>query len=218
MLQKPLSYPEYWQMALPVGDYLNALIAFTPPPGDPYLPHYAMNQQRVRRLRKTIRLETNTIDRLRHLQASPSPENSVLPGQGLSFSGPQPSTKRYWLVINEFWCGDGAQITPVIEALTRASEGLLETRVVFRDAHPELMDEFLTNGSRSVPKIIQLNEQFEVLGSWGPRPVAAQELVLRLKAHPETAGTYSEALHKWYADDHQKSIQEELLALLVEPA
>jgi len=163
-------------------------MTFEPKADDPFLAYYDINKHRVKRLRKTI--------------------------QPVDMSAFDFKNTRYWLVISEFWCGDAAQITPVIESITNASEGALETRVVFRDEHPELIDTFLTNGSRSVPKIIQLNDQFEVLGSWGPRPKAAQDLVIQLKSNPETAGNYSEWLHKWYADDHQKSIQKELFAFL----
>ncbi|MFM7586215.1 MAG: thioredoxin family protein [Bacteroidota bacterium] len=187
-IQQTPSIQHYWQPALPIGAYLDALMTFEPKADDPFLAYYDINKQRVKRLRKTI--------------------------QPVDMSAFDFKNTRYWLVISEFWCGDAAQITPVIESITNASEGALETRVVFRDEHPELIDAFLTNGSRSVPKIIQLNDQFEVLGSWGPRPKAAQDLVVQLKSNPETAGNYSEWLHKWYADDHQKSTQKELLAFL----
>jgi len=187
-IQRTPSIQHYWQLALPIGAYLDALMTFEPKADDPFLAYYDINKHRVKRLRKTIQ-----------------------PAEMSAFDF---KNTRYWLVISEFWCGDAAQITPVIESITNASEGALETRVVFRDEHPELIDAFLTNGNRSVPKIIQLNDQFEVLGSWGPRPKAAQDLVVQLKSNPETAGNYSEWLHKWYADDHQKSTQKELFAFL----
>jgi len=187
-IQRTPSIQHYWQLALPIGAYLDALMTFEPKADDPFLAYYDINKHRVKRLRKTIQ-----------------------PAEMSAFDF---KNTRYWLVISEFWCGDAAQITPVIESIMNASEGALETRVVFRDEHPELIDAFLTNGNRSVPKIIQLNDQFEVLGSWGPRPKAAQDLVVQLKSNPETAGNYSEWLHKWYADDHQKSTQKELFAFL----
>ena len=207
-IQRTPSIQHYWQLALPIGAYLDALMAFEPKADDPYLAYYGINNQRVKRLRKTIRLESDNINSLRAFFSTPKGNQ---PEEGNEFDS---KNKRYWLVISEFWCGDAAQITPVIESITNASEGALETRVVFRDEHPELIDDFLTNGSRSVPKIIQLNDQFEVLGSWGPRPKAAQDLVVQLKSNPETAGNYSEWLHKWYADDHQQSTQKELIAFL----
>lgn len=189
---------------MPVEAYLDALISFEPANDDPYLVYYDINKHRVKRLRKTIRLEAEFVSTLRNLFSAPPGLQSLENESG-------PEVKRYWLVISEFWCGDAAQIMPVIEALTIASGGGLETRVVFRDENPALIDAFLTNGSRSVPKIIQLNDQFQVLGSWGPRPKAAQDLVIQLKSNPETAANYSEWLHKWYADDHQRTTQKELL-------
>jgi hypothetical protein len=124
----------------------------------------------------------------------------------------KPGTK--WLILNEHWCGDGAQIVPVQAAIALASKGRIEARVLFRDQNLELMDQFLTNGGRSIPKTIQLDSEFRVTTSWGSRPAEAQELVMRVKADPERAHLYSEELHKWYAVDRQKAIQSELRMLL----
>ena len=46
----------------------------------------------------------------------------------------------------------------------------LELRMLRRDQHPEVMDRYLTNGSRSIPIVIVLDEEFRELGHWGPRP------------------------------------------------
>jgi hypothetical protein len=124
----------------------------------------------------------------------------------------KPGTK--WLILNEHWCGDGAQIVPVQAAIALASKGRIEARVLFRDQNLELMDQFLTNGGRSIPKTIQLDSEFRVTTSWGSRPAEAQELVMRVKADPERAHLYSEELHKWYAVDRQQAIQSELRMLL----
>ena len=118
------------------------------------------------------------------------------------------------LVLNEFWCGDGAQILPVHEAVVALSEGALEARVLLRDQHDEVMSMFLTNGARSIPKTVLLDSQCRVLGTWGPRPSEAMELVRRLKSNPETAPTYNNDLHKWYAHDRQHAIQREMAVLL----
>ena len=118
------------------------------------------------------------------------------------------------LVLNEFWCGDGAQILPVHEAMVVATEGKLEVRVLMRDAHLEVMDLFLTNGGRAIPKTVLMNEALEVLGTWGPRPSEAMDLVKRIKSDPEVAHTYSQQVHKWYTQDKQQNIQAELAVLL----
>jgi len=76
------------------------------------------------------------------------------------------------------------------------------------------MDAYLTGESRSIPKLIQLDNHFNVNGIWGPRPNEAQKLVKRLKSNPETADTYSTELHKWYANDKQKSLESEIVKLV----
>jgi hypothetical protein len=150
-----------------------------------------INQQRVKRIKQRLHLEPET-------------EMAAL--------NAKPGTK--WLILNEHWCGDGAQIVPVQAAIALASKGRIEARVLFRDQNLELMDQFLTNGGRSIPKTIQLDSEFRVTTSWGSRPAEAQELVMRVKADPERAHLYSEELHKWYAVDRQQAIQSELRMLL----
>jgi hypothetical protein len=124
------------------------------------------------------------------------------------------TTNRTWLVISEHWCGDASQIIPVMNKIAEASEGKINFRLVYRDEVPDLMNAHLTNGGMAVPKIIQLDEHFELFNDWGPRPKAAQEMVIKLKSDPETAANYIEELHKWYAHDKQKSTVAELLDLL----
>ncbi|MBK9760624.1 MAG: thioredoxin family protein [Flavobacteriales bacterium] len=119
-----------------------------------------------------------------------------------------------WLVLSEHWCGDAAQILPVMNALAALSGGLLRLSLVYRDANLDLMDAHLTGTSRSIPKLIQLNVQHEVIATWGPRPAEAQALVIALKSDPATATDYKEPLHAWYAKDKQQAIERELIALL----
>lgn len=122
--------------------------------------------------------------------------------------------KIYWVVLTEHWCGDAAQILPVLAKIAEQSEGKIELKLLYRDENLELMDEFLTNGGRAIPKLIQLNDKLEIKNNWGPRPQTAQELVILLKSNPETATTYSEQLHKWYAQNKQLEIQKEIATLL----
>ena len=124
--------------------------------------------------------------------------------------------KIYWLVITENWCGDSAQSTPIMEKFVEASNGKIEMRFIYRDTNLELMNAHLTGTSQSIPKVIQLDKGFHVIGSWGPRPDKAHQLVLRLKSNPATAHTYSEELHKWYAQDKQVGIETGLLDLVKE--
>jgi hypothetical protein len=120
----------------------------------------------------------------------------------------------YWLVITEPWCGDSAQNLPVIADVAEQSGGKINLRIVYRDENPELIDRFLTNGGRSIPKLIQLTNDLEFIADWGPRPAEAQALVFKLKADNIPHDEYIATVHKWYADDKAQSLSTELVELL----
>ena len=88
---------------------------------------------------------------------------------------------RKLLVIAEDWCGDASNTVPVVAKLADAVPGL-ELRVILRDANPEVMDRYLTNGSRSIPVVIALDENYQELGHWGPRPTELQAWVMANRA------------------------------------
>lgn len=122
--------------------------------------------------------------------------------------------KTWWLILTEHWCGDAAQTLPALNKIAELSEGTIEMKLLYRDQHPELMDAFLTDGTRSIPKLIQLDEHYNITCIWGPRPTAAQLLVKRLKSNPETTAKYSNELHFWYAKDKQHSLENEVSKML----
>ena len=186
-----------WARATSIVSHLDGLRDATPHPDPekaPYDKYIPINKQRVKRIRKTMA------------------KGGLREDLKSALSGLAAGTKM--LVLNEFWCGDGAQILPVYEAMEAASRGRLEIRVLMRDAHLDVMDLFLTNGARSIPKTVMLNADLKVLGSWGPRPTEAMALVKRIKSDPAIAHTYSQEVHKWYAQDKQQNIQAELAVLL----
>lgn len=119
-----------------------------------------------------------------------------------------------WLVISEHWCGDASQILPVIHKISLASKGKINLKMIYRDQYPELIEKHLTKGSKSIPKLIQLDENYLFIKDWGPRPKTAQQLVIQLKSNSITSPTYSEEVHKWYAKNKQREIQDELFELI----
>jgi hypothetical protein len=123
-----------------------------------------------------------------------------------------------WLVITEAWCGDAAQNIPYL-AQTAAIEGI-PFHLVYRDENPELMEQFLTNGSRSIPKLIVLSQnELEPLGTWGPRPVPVQQMVMEYKNqidHSMQFDTFAENVHHWYTADKGSCLYKELESLLRE--
>ncbi len=166
--------------------------------------HYTqLNVARMKRLEKTIRLL-----------------------EDIQFQVRKNKHPMIWLTLTEAWCGDAAQILPVLEKMAQASENA-ELKLILRDEHPEIMDAFLTNGGRSIPKVILLNAgTLEVMGSWGPRPKEVQDMVMSARADlanmqdkEEKKKRYQElvaAAQKWYAKDKTKSIQREFMAAIQE--
>ena len=123
-------------------------------------------------------------------------------------------TRQIWLLITESWCGDAAQTLPVLNKVAEASENI-ELRVVLRDEHPQLMDHFLTNGTRSIPKLVILNPDLEVMASWGPRTAAATQLVTDYKEQfGKIDAAFKSQLQIWYNKDKGISIINELAAVV----
>lgn len=122
-----------------------------------------------------------------------------------------------FLVLSEGWCGDAAQTLPVMHWMAEASSRIT-LRVALRDEHPGLMDAYLTDGGRSIPKLLILEAgKEEVLADWGPRPLVAQAMSKRYRRRPEPKEDYQTHhmdLHRWYARDKTLSTQAELLSLL----
>ena len=122
--------------------------------------------------------------------------------------------KVYWLILTEHWCGDASQTLPALHAIAELSAGKIEMKLVYRDKNDELMNAYLTNGTKSIPKLVQLDKTMNVSGIWGPRPTVAQKLVKELKANPATATNYTNDLHEWYARNKQQDLEKEVAQLL----
>jgi hypothetical protein len=152
-----------------------------------------LNRQRMHRLEKTIRLSDSLKEKLRGVEL-----------------------KMIWLVITEGWCGDAAQNIPVIEKIA-AENPNIETRYVLRDENLELMDKYLTNNARSIPKLIALDaESLGVLGTWGPRAQAAMDYFYEMKAAGLEKPQIMENLQRWYNQNKEQAIQAEFELLLVQ--
>ena len=120
-----------------------------------------------------------------------------------------------WLVISEGWCGDAAQILPIINKMALTSNKI-NFRIVLRDDNEALMNNFLTNGSKSIPILILLEKDtLKVINHFGPRPKPAIDLV---KNYKEKFGLIDETiktdLQKWYLQDKGVSTQQEIIGLL----
>ncbi|MEJ8756263.1 thioredoxin family protein [Pontibacter sp. H259] len=152
-----------------------------------------MNLHRMRRGEKTVELTEELLNALQTIDRT-----------------------MVWVVLTEAWCGDAAQNLPGIVKIAEASP-LIDVKLLLRDEHIDVMDAYLTNGGRSIPKLIALDaETLQELGTWGPRPEPAQELVMEAKAQKLDFKEMAEKLHGWYGKDRSRTLQQEFIPLLKE--
>ncbi|MFZ4106663.1 thioredoxin family protein [Flavobacterium sp.] len=157
-----------------------------------YINYTKLNESRMHRLEKTIKVIQDVELLLKNL-----------------------SKDSIWLVLTESWCGDAAQILPVINKMAEVTDKI-ELRIVFRDENEGLMNLFLTEGSKSIPKLIIIDKETQkIVGDFGPRPKPAKQLLLDYKAlHGAIDATAKIELQKWYLADKGIAIQKEIAALL----
>jgi len=152
--------------------------------------HYTkLNAQRSKRISKTTKLNPELVRQVKELSG------------------------QTWLLITETWCGDAANSVPVIALLAEENSNI-NLRIVLRDENTELMDQFLTKGGRSIPKLIVLDDELNVLFDWGPRPEQLQKIYWDWR-ESENRIPYSEfhlVIQKWYNDNKSVDIQQELIS------
>jgi hypothetical protein len=158
------------------------------------LTHYSqLNETRMKRLDKTIVITESVAAQLKSIKQN-----------------------YLFLVISEGWCGDAAQILPVINKMVNLAP-TIDLKIVLRDDNEPLMNLFLTNNAKSIPILICINSDTnEVVNSWGPRPKPAVELVENYKKeHRVIDATLKTNLQKWYHDDKGLATQSEILQIML---
>lgn len=127
------------------------------------------------------------------------------------------NTKITWLVITESWCGDAAHVLPVMNKISKMNENI-NFKVVLRDENEALMNQFLTNGNKSIPKLIMIdNRTNNVVSTYGSRPNVVTKLVNDFKnEHGSLTPEFKEGLQVWYNKDKGQSTLEDLTQLLCE--
>nr|WP_299032279.1 thioredoxin family protein [uncultured Tenacibaculum sp.] len=187
-LEKALSYNEYRDL---VSDLLSQGKSTGPNQSDDLLNYSKLNDKRMKRLDKTVKLTEETLAKIKDVK--------------------EPQT---WLVLTEGWCGDAAQNLPVINKIAEENPNI-NLKLVLRDENLELMDEFLTNGGRSIPKLIALNKENEVINTWGPRPTVATQMVADYKAKKGSLDAeFKEDLQVWYNKNKGENTQEDIISML----
>jgi Thioredoxin len=122
-------------------------------------------------------------------------------------------TSQTWLVISEGWCGDSAQIIPFFNKISE-QQPLINLRIIIRDNHASIMEANLTNGTRSIPKLVVLNDDNREIWTWGPRPQEAVQLMSEWKQTMAVTEA-KEKLHLWYARNGGAALMHELSELIL---
>jgi thiol-disulfide isomerase/thioredoxin len=189
-LEKAIDYTTYRKLIQGLVDYnSNSGLEKT----EALANYTQLNNKRMKRWDKTLKFPEG------YLQSLPKVEKQLV-----------------WLVITESWCGDAAPSIPVISKVAEAVDNL-ELQLVFRDENPELMDQFLTNGSKSIPKLIMLEKATnKVLGTWGPRSTKPTAMV---KSQKENYGLltaeFKQDLQVFYNKDKGEDVFKDLRDLLL---
>ena len=80
--------------------------------------------------------------------------------------------------------------------------------MLLSDDNEELMELFLTNGGKSIPKLIALDKDLNVIDTWGPRPTTATQMVQDYKEkHGSLDPEFKQDLQVWYNKDKGLDVQ-----------
>ncbi|MFM7106770.1 MAG: thioredoxin family protein [Flavobacteriales bacterium] len=123
-------------------------------------------------------------------------------------------TVRHAFIITEPWCGDAAHCIPALHKLLLMTSQVATPIFILRDSNLETMDNFLTNGNRSIPILILTDAHYEVLGKWGPRPEPSQIMVDQARKSDVDKGKWKEKLQNWYNHDKQFHLESEFVDLI----
>jgi thiol-disulfide isomerase/thioredoxin len=188
-ISRSISYKEYRNL---VEELVAADGTTGPNQTEALIEYTKLNDRRMRRWDKTLKVTDKVSEKVANV-----------------------NTAYTWLVLTESWCGDAAHVMPVINKVASLNDNI-DFKVVLRDENEALMDAFLTNGGRSIPKLIIIDsETKEVVNTFGPRPSEATQMVLDYKEeHGKITPEFKEDLQRWYNKDKGQTAINDLVALL----
>lgn len=188
-LNASISFQEYLQLTQNIIESKEP-----PPPYDaPKMMKYTIeNMERMKKVLHTLSIDQKLYNLLHHNKRS-----------------------MVWVVLTEPWCGDASQIVPALAAFAEINANI-SFKILLSDTHTQIMDRYLTNGSRSIPKLVCIDEKsWKEIGVWGPRPQNLQQIVLEQKNNPNLSfGEKVRQIHAWYEENKTRDIQLEFIELL----
>jgi len=188
-LEKSYSYAAYRNLVAELAEKGES----TGPNQTPALSQYTqLNNSRMRRWDKTLKFNDTVIERIKSVEQ-----------------------KIKWVVLSESWCGDASPALPVMHKITELNPNITLS-IILRDENLEVMKRFMTNGTMSIPKLVAIDEEDDiVMGTWGPRSKKATQLVEAFKEeHGTLTPEFKQDLQLFYNKDKGQSVLEDLLILL----
>lgn len=123
--------------------------------------------------------------------------------------------KQTWVLITEPWCGDASHSSPFIFLLSELNENI-HLEIQLRDGKDSEIDNYLTNGGKSIPKLIVRDKNGKDLFTWGARPKSAQDFVMEMKGDESLSAEEKKMqLQKWYNKNKGEALQRELAELFL---
>lgn len=193
-LNKIKKMKNYWQIALPFSEYYKLSEERSqnnPNKNDDYQEYYELGLHRMERTLKTYKVDSQQLSEIK----------------AKNFKGKI-------LIITEPWCGDASATVPAVSRFFEAAGN--EVRIFLRDSDHTLIDQYLTNGTQSIPIVLILNEDLSVKNGWGPRPKFGNELLKKFKENEEIypREDFYNDLQVYYAKNRGKDAIEEILNLI----
>ena len=187
-LENSYTYLEYRQLVSDLSDKGES----TGPVQTEALAQYTqLNNSRMRRWDKTLKFSDEAVAKIKLVKE-----------------------KITWVVLTESWCGDASPALPVMNKIAELNPNI-SLSLILRDENLEVMNQFLTNGSMSIPKLIAINEENSVVATWGPRSIKATQLVEAYKEeHGKLTPEFKQDLQVFYNKDKGQSVLQDLLRLL----
>lgn len=169
---------------------LNAAEKQAPYDNPDYLDYTKLNLSRMNRWFKTGKLSDEMLEVIQKIDAP-----------------------QQWIVITEPWCGDAAHNIPFIEMAARQNP-LITVSYVLRDTAPYLIDQYLTNGTKAIPKLVIRDAHGRDLGIWGPRPADCQIMYAGLIKENASFEKVKVEIQNWYNANKGVDIQNELINMI----
>jgi hypothetical protein len=139
--------------------------------------------------------------------------DAYTPSDGFQSAVTSIEAPQLWMVLTEPWCGDSAFLLPVIAEAAALSDDVT-LRILLRDDNLDVMDQYLTGGSRSIPKLVGFSQEGQELFTWGPRPAPAAERFEALREQFDDKTEMIGEFLNYYEEGGWRAADEELAAAI----